>query len=150
MIKTLIQPLQPYKKTIGWLLVIVVTNVLTFMFVELGHLFEPGDEPLPKNVVFSKPAPNRSMMAVILHGSTGAILGGDRYYLALQHGEATYLILHELTLGQGNYEAEIEDIEWRNDTEILIKRILYDQQNNTVFHIDTHTWEEVVIPEESS
>jgi hypothetical protein len=150
MITTFIQSLQPYKRTIGWLLVIVVTNVFTFMCVTRGHLFEPGNEPLPTHVVFSKPAPNGRIVAMILHGSTGAILAGDRYYLALQHGETTYLITHELTQGQGNYEAGIEDIEWRNETEILIKRLLYDHQHDTVFHLDTHTWEEVVIPEESS
>ena len=144
--KTLLTVLYQHKKSVIWLAILVITNLLTFMYGELHDLFEPGNEPMPTNVAFSKPAPNGSLLAMILHGSTGEFLSGDRYYLALKYAETTYVIAYELTHGQGHYEAEIEDMEWLNNTEILIRRILYDQQQDTVFHLDTHTWSEYASP----
>lgn len=133
------------KKILFIALIAVIVSVLT-IFVIFFFSSEKL-EPLPRDVVISKPSPDSQTIALILRSRANKswdLLGSEqKFYLAFRRNNVTSIIDYDLSEGRGTYEGSIVDVKWLNKNEILIKRFVADQQADVIFNQSENQWKSV-------
>ncbi len=120
----------------------MVSSLLTT--IVLSAIGSKGKEPLPQKIIQSKISPDGKATAILFEDDTGEswnLLGSDlRNYLGLKRNGVTYIIARDLTEGSGTYEGGVFGINWLNNHQIFIERIIGDQQNDIIFDINQENW----------
>lgn len=103
-----------------------------------------GKEPLPQKIIQKEISPDGKTEALLFEDDTGEsmnFLGShSRNYLGLKRNNITYIISRDLTEGSGSYEGGVLGIRWIDDHQILIERVIGDQQKDIIFDINQENW----------
>ena len=99
---------------------------------------------LPSHVYLEKKSPNKITMAIIYswrNDASNNLLGSDyRFMLGFSNSNSKWYVDFELSEGYGTYEGGVTGLEWQNNNEVLIKRIISDRNKDIKYNIALNKW----------
>jgi len=105
---------------------------------------DQAEVKFPTNIYLEKRSPDKKTRAIIyswIDRDESNILGSEhRYILGFTKLKSKWYIDYELSEGLGTYEGGILDIQWLNEKEVLIKRVISDNRKDIKYSLASQTW----------
>ena len=105
----------------------------------------------PTHIYLEKKSPDNKTNAIIYSWSNADkddLLGSDdKFILGFTNTKTKWYVDFELSEGFGTYEGGITEIQWLNNNEVLIKRIISDRPKDIKYNLQLNEWTLINAPD---
>lgn len=109
-----------------------------------------NDVNFPKHIYLEKKSPDNRTNAFIYSWSNDNgfnLLGSDaKFILGFANTNSKWYVDFELSEGFGTYEGGITEIQWLNNNEVLIKRVISDKPKDIKYNLKLNEWTIIAMP----
>ena len=105
----------------------------------------------PTKIYLQKKSPDKETTAIIYswptHGKANWLGSNLKFILGFTNKTSKWYVDFELSEGFGTYEGGITEIQWINDNEVLIKRVISDRPKDIKYNLKLNEWAFINTPE---
>jgi hypothetical protein len=139
----------PIKISRGLLNISMKLRLTFFLLFICAFIFSCEDKKsnqvnFPTHIYLEKKSPDNNTTAIIYSWSVSDyfnFLGSNkRYILGFKNLKSKWYVDFELSEGFGTYEGGITELEWLNNNEVLIKRVVSDRPKDIKYNLKLNEW----------